>query len=208
MQTKTDTHPRTAATIAVAIALALTSLTLAACGGSSHSATASTNQSADTSAPPGTSGGPGGPGQSAGARQRFAKVRECLQKNGVTLPQRTPGQRPAPGGPASGQPGGANQTKLREAIKKCGGGAFSGRRRNFNSPAFRQSLAKFATCMRENGVKVPAPNTSGNGPVFDTKGIDTSSATFRNAESKCRGDLSGSFLARPGAGTPPPTSSN
>ena len=33
--------------------------------------------------------------------------------------------------------------------------------------------------MRENGVNLPAPNTSGNGPVFNTKGIDTSSATFK-----------------------------
>ena len=63
----------------------------------------------------------------------------------------------------------------------------------------KAALAKFATCLNQNGVKVPAPNTSGKGPVFDTKGIDTSSAQFKAAEKKCQSDLSGAFH-RPGPG--------
>jgi hypothetical protein len=51
--------------------------------------------------------------------------------------------------------------------------------------------------MRENGVNVPEPNTSGNGPVFDTKGLNTNSAQFRAAELKCRLDLR--LALRPGA---------
>ena len=39
--------------------------------------------------------------------------------------------------------------------------------------------------MNENGVKLPAPNTSGTGPVFNTTGIDTASASFKTAEAKC-----------------------
>jgi hypothetical protein len=39
---------------------------------------------------------------------------------------------------------------------------------------------------------VPAPNTSGTGPVFNTKGLDTTSATFKAAQSKCSSLLRGS----------------
>ena len=59
-------------------------------------------------------------------------------------------------------------------MKKCGGGAFAsadgGAAASTARPS-RQALAKFADCMRENGVNVPTPNTSGKGPVFNTKGI-------------------------------------
>ena len=38
----------------------------------------------------------------------------------------------------------------------------------FDTPARPRKPAspKFAACMRKNGVKLPAPNTSGNGPIF------------------------------------------
>jgi hypothetical protein len=92
------------------------------------------------------------------------------------------------------------QAKLREALKKCGatGGFGRGGRGGFrfNSAA----LAKFETCMRSNGVNLPAANTSGKGPIFNTKGIDTNSTAFKSAESKCRSDLGG---AAGGGGAPP-----
>jgi hypothetical protein len=57
--------------------------------------------------------------------------------------------------------------------------------------------------MRENGVAVPEPNTSGDGPVFNTKGIQTNSAQFRAAEGKCRSALRASLRAPAGgAGGP------
>ncbi len=90
--------------------------------------------------------------------------------------------------------------RRRQLAGRGGGGA------RFKSPAFKAALAKFATCMRENGVNVPAPNTSGSGPVFDTKGIDTSSAQFKTAEAKCQSDLSGAFRRGPGAGGSPSAS--
>jgi hypothetical protein len=95
-----------------------------------------------------------------------------------------------------------SRAQYEAAFKKCGGsvGGFGGARGSFNSAAGKQALAKFATCMRENGVNVPAPNTSGTGPVFNTKGLDTSSPTFTAAEAKCRSDIQGVFRARPGAG--------
>jgi hypothetical protein len=96
------------------------------------------------------------------------------------------------------------------AIKKCGGfpgrfgaGAGGGGAARFRSPAFKAAIAKFATCMDENGVKVPTPNTSGNGPIFDTKGVNVKSAQFKAAETKCSQILRSSFSARPGAVAPP-----
>jgi hypothetical protein len=194
-----------AAAAATVLVLLLVCLGLAACGGSSSSS--STGTTATTSASTGTSA----KGPNAG---RFAAIRECLQKNGVTLPAFKPGQhgQPQARGPfggASGRqlPKGVNKAKYEAALKKCGGGSFAGRGgARFKSPAFKAALAKFATCMRENGVNVPAPNTSGTGPVFDTKGIDTSSAQFKAAEAKCQSDLSGAFRRGPGAGGSPSAS--
>lgn len=211
-------RPTLTRTLAAALVFALACLGLAACGGSSKSSSTSANAAATTPAattPAGTSttgtstGSAGVPGPAAG---RFKALRECLQKNGITLPKRTPGQhRPGgPGGPGGFLSGGAGGPRLpngvtraqfEAATKKCGGGAFAGQGSRLRNPAYRAGLAKFAACLRENGVNVPAPNTSGNGPIFDTKGLNTASATFRAAETKCRGDLIAAFRsAARGAG--------
>lgn len=170
--------------------LVLASLALAACGGSSSSSSSTANASATTP----TRGAAGAlPG-------RFSAFRECLQKNGVTPPKRTPGQRRAPGvgGLLGGAqlPKGVTRAQYQAAVKKCGGlpGLLGGVAPRFNKAA----LAKFAACMREHGVNVPEPNTSGNGPVFNDKGLSTTSATFQAADAKCRSDLQGAFGARPG----------
>jgi hypothetical protein len=196
-------------TLAV-LALALASLALAACGSSSKSSSSTT---ATASASTSTAGG------TKDARGRFSELRECLQKNGVTPPKFTPGQRP-PGGGFLGGSGGAGGPQLPKGmtraqyeavLKKCGGdftrgGGFAGIGSRFGSPAAKEALDKFAACMRENGVNVPSPNTSGKGPVFNTKGLNPSSAQFKEAESKCRPDLQGAFRARPGGGAAPGTS--
>ena len=198
-------NSRKPATVALALlALLLVSLGLAACGSSSSSSSSTTA----------TSTGTGAKGPDAG---RFAAVRECLQKEGITLPKRTPGQKRPPGeaggflggGGAGGTTGpqlpkGVTRAQYEAALKKCGGRDFGhgGGAARFDSPTFKAALAKFATCMRQNGVNVPAPNTSGSGPVFDTKGIDTSSAQFKAAEAKCQSDLSGAFKRGTGAGAP------
>jgi hypothetical protein len=169
---------------ATALVLVLAILALAACGGSS---TSNTGASASTAT---TGGGRGG---------RFAAVRECLQKNGITLPKRTPDQtRPGLGGLLGGGAGptlpkGVTRAQYEAALKKCGASTFRGFRgggARFNSPVFKQALSKFAACMRENGVSLPAPNTSGNGPIFNSKALNTSSAQFRGAQAKCRPILS------------------
>ena len=198
---------RPAAGATAVLVLLLACLGLAACGSSSGSSS-STSASASTA----TTGAAGATGPNSG---RFAAMRECLQKNGITLPKRTPGQGRPPagaGGFLGGSGGGTGGPKLPQgvtraqyeaALKKCGAGNFAGRGRGgarFKSPAFQAALAQFATCLRENGVNVPAPNTSGSGPVFNTKGIDTSSAQFKAAEAKCQSDLRTAFRQGGAAG--------
>jgi hypothetical protein len=203
-------HSKSSKPVTAVAVLALVSLVLAACGGSSSTSssttsTASTSASTTTPTTGARAGAPGG---------RFATIRECLKKNGITLPTRKPGQAPGAGGfPGGGGgfalPKGVSKAQYEAAIKKCGGfphGRFGGGANRFGTPAAKQALAKFAACMSESGVKIPAPNTSGNGPVFDTKGIDTASAKFKAADTKCMRELFGGTRARPGtAGAAPGT---
>jgi hypothetical protein len=200
---------RTPAVSAVAmLGLVLACLGLAACGSSSKSSSASTSAAAATS----STRGSGGPGTSGPNTKRFSALRECLQKNGITLPKRTPGQRGAPGagggfrgGSGSQLPNGVTQAQLQAALKKCGGSTFL-RRRSGVGPGGTRRFAQFSACMRKNGVNLPTPNTSGKGPIFNTKGIDTTSAAFKAADAKCARELApngGTGAGGPRDGTPP-----
>lgn len=167
-------------------------LLLSACGGSSSSGAGTTSAAKTT-------------GQPGSAASRSAALRECLKKAGITLPS-APSGNPGNGAPPSGgaggfkPPEGGSGSKFQEAIKKCGGGGFpAGGRGNINSASAKAALTKYESCMRENGVDLPAANTSGTGPVFSTKGIDTSSQSFKSAQKTCQGDLKGAF----GTGSPP-----
>ncbi len=174
-------------------ALLLASLLLAACGSSS-------NTTAGTTAAKTAAGAP--------ASGRFAAVRECLQKAGITLPSRGSGT-PGAGGPPAGGfglgggggggptlPKGVTREQFQNALRKCGGGL--GRGGGFgsrlSSPTYRKALASFAACMNKNGVKLPAPNTTGKGPIFNTSGLNANSPAFVAARTKCESLL----RARPG----------
>jgi hypothetical protein len=187
-----------------AIAIALVSLALAACGGSSSTSTTAA-KSASSTTTTATSRG-----RFPGAA-RFAALRACLKKNGISVPQRRPRKHAAPGvggllGAGGGPvlPKGVSRTQYEAVLKKCGGGFAPGRfgagGSRFGSPEAKKALAKFAACMRENGVKIGEPNTSGKGSIFDTKGVDTASTKFTTAEAKCMVDLRSALGARPGAG--------
>ena len=171
-----------------------------------------TPETTPAGASPGTApaGAPGFAGRPGAGR--FSAVRACLQKNGVTLPPRPVGGGPArrggPGGFLGGEgpklPKGMTRAQYEAVLEKCGGN-FHGSRalggRAVDSPRFRQALDSFAACLRQNGVDVPAPNTSGKGPIFDTKGIDTSSPQFKSAEVKCRTALFAGLRSKAGSGT-------
>ncbi len=208
------THSNSSRPATAALILVLASLALAACGGSSSTtATTTTNASAATTKTglPGIAGKVHVPGTG-----RFLALRECLKKNGITLPQRKPGQAtPGAGGLLGGPvlPKGVTRAKYLEVLKKCGGGFGRGRfgggaRNRLNTPEARKALQKFAACMHENGIEVGEPNTSGKGSIFSSK-VDTKTALFAAAEHKCQSDLRGAFGGSPGAqtGAAPPSGS-
>jgi hypothetical protein len=209
--------------VAAVVVLLLACLGLVACGGSSSSTTSSSANAASTGGASGTSSTgststtPGAPGSGRGSA-RFAAMRECLQKNGITLPKRTPGSRSGggfvPGAGAGGGPqlpGGVTRAQYEAALKKCGDGSGhffrGGAAQRLNNPVFKAALTKYGDCLRQNGINLPAANTSGNGPIFDTKGINTASSQFKSASAKCRTTLVGAFRrpagAPGGAGAPP-----
>jgi hypothetical protein len=70
---------------------------------------------------------------------------------------------------------------------------------------------RFAACLRQSGINVGEPNTSGKGPVFDTRGINTGSPQFKAASAKCRAvllfGLRGRHAAPGAAGAAPGTAS-
>ncbi|HST32616.1 MAG TPA: hypothetical protein VLJ80_03745 [Solirubrobacteraceae bacterium] len=176
-------------------------MALAACGssGSGSSSAGKTSGSSTNKA--------GAPNAS-----RFTALSSCLKKEGITLPSAPSGATPQPGGPGAGAPGGGgfqlpkgvSQAQFQAALKKCGAGNLPrGRGGGLNSASARAGLAKYAACLRQNGINVPTPNTTGKGPVFDTKGIDTSSSKFKAAQGKCQSDLKGVFPG--GGGGAPPT---
>jgi hypothetical protein len=184
-----------------AILVLLAGLLLAACGGTSSNSSSSKNAAKTAS----------GAGSRFGARG--AALRTCLQKNGITLPERKGSQRGAPGtgGPfgaggagasaAPKLPNGVTRAQLQAALKKCGGGQFPKGGKGFAAGG-AQRFAKFAACMRKNGVNLPQPNTTGKGPIFNTKGIDTTSASFKAADAKCVRELAPSGARPGGQGAP------
>jgi hypothetical protein len=210
--------------VAAVVILLLACLALAACGSSSSGTTSSSANAASTGAASGTSSTgstsatPGAPGSGRGSA-RFTALRECLQKNGITLPKRTPGSRPnggfIPGAGAGGGPqlpSGVTRAQYEAALKKCGIGSThsfrGGATRQLNNPVFKTALTKYGDCLRQNGIDLPPANTSGNGPIFNTKGINTAGAQFKAASAKCRSVLIGAFrrsAGAPGTAGAPPT---
>jgi hypothetical protein len=186
----------------------IAALGLAACGSSGSPSTGSkTNAAATAPTSDSTSGTNTGSGNSefrngttgpGGARPRFTAVRECLRRAGVKLPTQPGAARGLFLGGAE-LPKGVSRAQLQAAMRKClPGGFFAGRAGQgrflrSRSPRFQAALGAFAACLRKNGVAVPAPNTSGNGPVFSTKGIDTASPQFKAATTKCRPALTAAF---------------
>jgi hypothetical protein len=190
--TSTERHKPSAVAMRIPLAavVAVACIGLAACGSSKSSPGTTARAATSTGAPgaPGPLGAPGRAGAPGAPGDRSTALRECLQKNGITLPKRGPGA-------ASLQlPKGASRARYTAALKKCAGTLFKGKRSS-NGSGRLQALTKFAACMRQNGANLPAPNASGKGPVFNTKGLDTSSAQFRSAVAKCQRALISSSRA-------------
>ena len=157
--------------------LAALTLVVAACGSSSSSASKT--------------------GAAASFAARRATIAACLKKQGITLPQRPPGAgRPPAGNVGAGgalgglfevgpRPG-ARGPQFQAAMRKCGLRARGGRGRLFLTAAGKSALKAFVACVRGSGYPLPAPNTSGTGPVFDPKKVNRTNPKLIVAAAKCQ----------------------
>jgi len=171
----------------------LATVLLAGCGSSGGGE----SSSEETTASSEQAGGPGG----------FAEIsdetRSCLKEEGVELPEPGQGGPPA-GGPPEGTPpeggpptGGPPQgfgkggAKMKKAFEECGGELPQGKPEGppMDSGAFRKSIKEYVACMGENGVELPEPNLSGEGPVFKESEVDREAPKFKAANEKCQSRL-------------------
>jgi hypothetical protein len=104
----------------------------------------------------------------------------------------------------------SGNSKFAQAAKKCGlTGGFGGRfgatgatgAPTAISAADRAEVTRFISCMNTNRVKLPAPNFSGRGSVFNVANVNTHSTAFTAAYAKCKSIIT--FLPN-GGGAPPP----
>ena len=123
------------------------------------------------------------------------------------------GFHPGAGGGFFRRLGGSN-SKFAKALKACGaqfgaGGFGAGRR--FTPHYSKTTLDSFVACVKQHGYSLPAPNTSGTGPIFP-RNIETNKQ-FQAAAKSCESILQGAFRGYPGGagpggnppGTAPPT---
>ncbi len=169
----------------------LVAVLLSGCGGSGSSDSTTEESSAASSEP---AGGPGG------IAEISEETRSCLKEKGVELPEPGQGGPPA-GGPPEGLPpeGGPPQgfgkggAKMKKAFEECGVELPQGKPEGppMNSGAFRKSIEEYVACMDENGVELPEPNLSGEGPVFNESEVNREDSKFEAANEKCQSLLGG-----------------
>jgi hypothetical protein len=178
----TQTRNRAALAIPTAIVV---SLALAACGGSS-----STTAKKTTSVPIGVP-------NAAQINKGASNFRACLEAHGVKLPAGGAGVLGGLIGPGAKLPPGVTRQQAQSALRTCGAGALPrGRftpgasgKLNLTSPGAKLAFERFATCLHEKGVNVGAPNLSGKGAIFGTKGLNLKDPKFRAAARECAATL-------------------
>jgi hypothetical protein len=78
---------------------------------------------------------------------------------------------------------------VRKAFQDCGvqPPTFSSAGRpDVNSSAYRDSVNRYVACVKQNGYDLPAPNLSGNGPIFDPSKVNRDDPRFQAASQKCQ----------------------
>lgn len=167
----------------------LVAVLLSGCGGSGSSDSTTEESSAASSE---QASGPGG------FAEISEEIRSCLQEKGVELPEPGQGGPPA-GGPPEGMPpeGGPPQgfgkggAKMKKAFDECGVEPPQGKPEGppMNAGVFHKSIKEYVACMGENGVELPEPNLSGEGPVFKESEVDREAPKFKTANEKCQSRL-------------------
>ena len=150
----------------------------------------------------------GSDGSSAGASgssndQDAARVRlqECLREQGIDLPEGGPGG----GGGGDGEPPDIDRDELQQAMEACD---------EFRDDAFgditeedrqemQDAFAKFAQCMRDEGIDVPDFEPGGGGPPGGGNQLDMDDPDVQAAIEQCQDELpQGGPGGGPGPGAP------
>lgn len=167
-----STSPRRTLAAPLSGVLLLGCLALAACGSSSKSPSA--NASARTA-----------------TVQTLAATRTTAARPGAH----------ASGGSAKGQHGGTQAPGARAAggagasAHASSGAHHSGSHASKPqphqySPALKSAILALVGCMRQHGIKLPAPNFNGKpSEILSSKGVDTKSPQFQSAMNACGTDL-------------------
>jgi hypothetical protein len=117
------------------------------------------------------------------ARLEFAR---CMRRNGVDVPD--PGSGDDPKMTRLGGPG-VNKERLSAALRECQGLLQAGGvLPDMKDPKVRDKYARFAQCMRENGVDMPDPDPDGRLKV-PYRGVDRS--RIEKARDACKALLPG-----------------
>ncbi|MDG4859604.1 hypothetical protein P8605_15835 [Streptomyces sp. T-3] len=128
------------------------------CTGLMLLATACSNASGDDS-----KDGSNGSGQNnaAGDNGKNAddalKLRQCLRKQGIDMPDPKPGQDPR--GLTLGE--GTDPKKFQAAMKKCGSNTTGRKGGGSMTQADKDKMIKYAQCMRKNGIDMKDPTFDG-----------------------------------------------
>lgn len=171
----TDTRALTKRLIGV-IALAVSALALSACGGADATPAGASGVSSDSN-------------DRDTAR---LKLTECMRENGVDVPD------DAGGGPGGAGLSDADREKARAAIEgpcKELREAARGNISEADRQEFRDAFAKFAQCMRDEGIDLP-DITPGSGPPAGLRSLDRDDPKVQAAQEKCQSELP----ERPGGG--------
>jgi pyruvate/2-oxoglutarate dehydrogenase complex dihydrolipoamide acyltransferase (E2) component len=150
------------------LTLAIVAVLAAGCGGSSSDASSS------------------GSSSSSNARDAAQiKFRTCMRKNGVDIPD-SPGQG---GGVRQQDVDQATRQKAQKACQKYQKQAFGDVSAD-QQQQFRDSFAKFSSCMRQHDVDVPDPTSGGGGgPPAGGNRPDQNDPQVKAATKACQSKL-------------------
>jgi hypothetical protein len=153
-------------TFLLALPLATASLALAACGGSDDSSGGSADDRAQF-------------------REAALEYAECMRRNGVDMPDPSPG-----GGLRLTMPEGGPTPAFERAERKCRKHLEDVRPPELSEEEereFRERALEHARCMREHGIDMPDP-TFGEGGRVEMRlggGIDPNDPAFQEAQREC-----------------------
>jgi hypothetical protein len=177
--------------VAVVAVLAVVGLLATGCGSKSDSPGVATAS--------GTGDQAGATTTTAGNKeQQLIAFTKCMREHGVNMADPTVdanGNVRLQSPTGSDRPSEAEMQKARDACQQYLRGVTQGFTAQ-NQTQFRDSLLKYAQCMRENGYDMPDPNFSnqgaGSGGPFGGA-IDRNDPTFKKADAVCQHYLSGLF---------------